>query len=243
MGRIIVASAIERHRRDLRIVLESYGHSVVEATTARQSIAEARTGTFDVLIVDSDIDHIDLYSFCRSVRTHSDLGIITLMREGAGQHRIDALNAGADDYLPEQFSFGELMARVRAIIRRVRSLSETRIRIALHDRAIDLSSRKIQGPGNRITALTPKEFLVLKCLIGSDRPVTNQDLARTVWDRHDTVDFEYVRIVVGQLRRKLEGDYTRPRYILTERSVGYRFTIPSAEGSQPCRTDSQAMAL
>jgi two-component system, OmpR family, KDP operon response regulator KdpE len=248
MGRIIIASKADRSRRDLRTALESEGHSVVEALTAGQAIAETRDTTCDVLIVDSDItdssiDNIDLYAFCRDVRTHSALGIIVLIRDDAEQSRIDALNAGADDYLSGHFSSAELLARVRAILRRIHILSETRTKIALHDRAIDLASRKVEGPGDRIAPLTPKEFLVLQRLIGADKPVTNQDLARSVWGRDESGTYEYVRMVISQLRRKLEADCTRPRYILTERLVGYRFTIPPAGQPSPCRIDSQARVL
>jgi two-component system KDP operon response regulator KdpE len=252
MARILVAGPVEQQRGDLRIGLESQGHAVAEAATAEHAIEEAKSGFHDVLIVDAGMDSIDLYGFCRAIRAHSDLGIIALLREGASQCRIDALNAGADDYHPQRFVLAELLARIRAIMRRIRAFGEAKAPIALQDRAIDLCSRKIQGPGNRVTALTPKEFLVLKFLIDStDKPVTHLDLARAAWEGRETGDFEYVRIVVSQLRRKLERDYTRPQYILTERSIGYRFTMPRAAEQPPARetpsyqyrTDSRAMAL
>jgi two-component system KDP operon response regulator KdpE len=252
MGRIIVASPNARQRRDLRIGLECQGHSVAEAISAEQTIEEALACIYDVLILDSRIDGLDLYSFCRAIRPHSDLGIIILLREGEEQSRIDALNAGADDYLPERFAVDELLARVRAILRRIRSFGDTRTRITLHDRAIDLSSRKVEGPGNRVAALTPKEFLVLKVLLdSSDKPVTNRDLARAVWEREESSDFEYLRTIVSQLRRKLERDHTRPQYLLTERAVGYQFRVPAVERLAPARenavypykSDSRAMAL
>jgi two-component system, OmpR family, KDP operon response regulator KdpE len=251
MGRIIVASGAEKKRRDFRIALEYEGHAVTEAADAPQAIEEIHSGSHDVLILDWNIDG-DLYTVCRAIRPRSALGIIALVREGAEHCRIDALNAGADDYLPERFVFAELLARVRAILRRVRPGVEIQSRILLTDRAIDLRTHKIHGPANRVTHLTPKEFLVLKCLIAhADQPVTYGALARTVWHRDGSGDLEYVRVVVGQLRRKLELDHNSPRHILTERSVGYRLTIPSPKSRQTvhrysgpaCQSDNQATAL
>jgi two-component system KDP operon response regulator KdpE len=172
---------------------------------------------------------------CRAIRRVSNLGIIVLRgqnnikqdRIDIKQDRIDALNAGADDHLASPFVVQELLARVRAVLRRVTRPEEERI--LLHDRAIDLKSYKIRGPGNRVSHLTPKEFLVLQCLLShADKPFTHQSLAQTVWQRDGLGELEFVRVVIKQLRRKLESDPDHPRYILTERSVGYRFRMASS---------------
>jgi two-component system KDP operon response regulator KdpE len=246
VGRIIVASRTAQQRKDLRIALERDGHMVAEAATTAQTIAEARTGDHDVIILDSNIDGSDSHNVCREIRPLSGVGIIVLLRSPGEHCRIDALNAGADDYLPEPFVLAELLARVRAIMRRVRRPEQTQDQIILDDRVIDLRSHKIEGPGSLITHLTPKEFLVLKCLIERDGElVTNRDLAQTVWNRDGCGDVEYVRIVISQLRRKLEPDHSRPTYIITERPRGYRFKLPALAGRQnhapACESDSQAM--
>jgi two-component system KDP operon response regulator KdpE len=242
MGRLILSIGNVEERRKLCLALERQGHSVTEADTPEQAVNRARHGLHDLVIVECGSDLTDLHQFCRDLRSHCDLGVILLLGDSQEQRRIDALNAGADDYLLQPFTLPELLARVRAILRRLGSAGPVGTRIALHDRVINLSSHKIEGPGDRHTALTPTEFLVLKLLIDSaDKPVTNCDLARGVWAREEFGDFEYVRIMVSQLRRKLEGDYTRPRYILTERSVGYRFTLSPAL-QEPYRTGIPATA-
>jgi two-component system KDP operon response regulator KdpE len=226
-GRILVASSGAERRRELRSALEFEGHLVVEAETASQTIEATSSGLHDVLLLDSALDGVGPYELCRSIRPKSDLGIILLCRDHSGQGRIDALNAGADDYVPDRFVFAELLARVRAILRRVTVPAGNRPRIVLEDRSIDFQSHEIHGPGGRIAHLTPKECLVLKHLVShANKPLTPQSLAQTVWQRDGSGQLEYVRIVVKQLRRKLEPDPNNPRYILTQRSAGYQFQMP-----------------
>jgi len=236
MARIIVAGSDGLRRRDLRTALECEGHAVREVETVSDAEVEACIGNGDLLIVDAELDGGDVFSLCRAVRADSNLGIIAIIPAGCEQARIDALNSGADDYVHEQFIVGELLARVRAILRRVRAITEVRESVRLEDRTIDLRSRKVEGPGNRIASLTPREFLVLERLIsGNGATVTNRHLAQTVWQRDGAGDLEYVRIVIGQLRRKLEPDHNSPRYILTERAIGYRFRTLAPGVSSPRR--------
>ncbi|MGA2882049.1 MAG: response regulator transcription factor [Bryobacteraceae bacterium] len=226
-GRILVASSGGEIRKELRSALEFEGHLVAEAETARQTIEETSSGLHDVLILDSVLDGVEPYELCRTIRPKSDLGIILLSRDDSGQGRIDALNAGADDQVPDQFVVAELLARVRAILRRVIRSSGNRRLIVLQDRAIDFQSHEIKGPDGRVAHLTPKECMVLRYLVtNANRPLTPQSLAQTVWQRDGSGQIEYVRIVVKQLRRKLEPDPDNPRYILTQRSVGYQFQMP-----------------
>jgi two-component system KDP operon response regulator KdpE len=244
MGRIIVASPTASQRRDLRVALERDSHEVIEACTTACVIDEIRNERSDVLILDSDAVEGDVYPLCRAVRSQSDAGIIVLIRDGMEHVRIDALNAGADDYLPQRFVTAELLARVRAVMRRLRGNSPADEHVRLPDRAINLQSHKIHGPGDKVSHLTPKECLVLEHLISRmNHPVTNRELALTLWSRADGGDFEYVRTVISDLRRKIEPNPTRPQYLVTQRSVGYRFTLPaSAPAARQCRTDSRAMA-
>ena len=224
--RILVASGNEDKRGELRAALELKGHGVTEAATAAQTVQKACAEMHDVLVMDSVVDGIAAYQLCRTIRPKSDLGIIVLAGEDTKQSRIDALNAGADDFIPVPFVLAELLARVRAILRRVIRSSEKGLQIVLQDRAIDLRSHKVRGPGSRVAHLTPKEFLVLQYLVAhADKPMTHQRLAQSVWQRDAGCEIEYLRIVVKQLRRKLEPDPEKPRYILTSRSVGYRFEM------------------
>jgi two-component system, OmpR family, KDP operon response regulator KdpE len=226
-GRILVASSGAEMRSKLRAALELEGHLVVEAETASQTIEQTGSGLHDVLILDSALEQVGRYDLCRAIRPKSDLGIILLIRDDSGQGRIDALNAGADDYVPDRFVLPELLARVRAILRRVTRSGGERQVVVLEDRAIDFQCYEIRGPQGRIARLTPKECLVLRYLVTHpNQPLTSQNLARRVWQRDSDGRIEFVRIVVRQLRRKLEPDPDNPRYILTQRSAGYQFQMP-----------------
>lgn len=228
-GRVLLAGSGTRQREDVRIALEFEGHEVEEAETADRILEETCSGLYQVLIVNSGYEGIEPHKLCRAIRMKSDLGIIVLGGyDDTRQGRIDALNAGADDYVPSPFVLRELLARVRAVLRRVARFDDEGRQIVLDDRAIDLKSYKIRGPGSRVSHLTPKEFLVLRCLMAQpNKAFTHQKLAQTVWQRDGNGEVEYLRIVIKQLRRKLEPDPDNPRYILTERSVGYRFEMPS----------------
>jgi len=226
-GRIIVSHRDPQERKELRVALEVEGHQVAEAETADQTLQETCSGPHHVLILDSRFEGIEPCELCRTIRLKSDLGIIVVAGDDTIQGRIDALNAGADDYLRSPFVQQELLARVRAVLRRVTPSDDAGRQILLQDRAIDLKSYKIRGPGSRVSHLTPNEFLVLQCLVTHANQVFKHNtLAQTVWRRDGEGDVEYMRIVIRQLRRKLEPDPDNPRYILTERSVGYRFHIP-----------------
>jgi len=239
-GRILIASSNADERGELRAALELEGHDVAEAAAATETIQKACTGPHDVLVMDSVVDGIVAYELCRTIRMKSDLGIIVLTGDDDQQSRIDALNAGADDYLPSPFVLRELLARVRAVLRRTTRSDDEGRQIILHDRAIDLRSYKIRGPGSRVSHLTPKEFHVLQCLVAHpNKAFTHQSLAQTVWQRDGGGEVEYLRIVIRQLRRKLEPVPDNPRYILTERSVGYRFHLPPAGQSAPTALSSQ----
>ncbi len=226
MSRILVASVAAEKRLELRAALEFQGHDVSEAATADEIVQEACCGMYDVLVLDSSSGGVGPCDVCRAVRPKSDLGIIVLNSNGSAQARIDALNAGADDCVPARYVLAELLARVRALLRRVTSSREQERQVLLHDRAIDLKSHKVKGPLDRVAHLTPKECLVLQCLIAhANKPLAHQSFARAVWQRDGRGNVEYLRVVIQQLRRKLEVHPARPRYILTERSFGYRFQL------------------
>lgn len=227
-GRILVASNGEQARKELRAALELEGHEVVEAETAEQTIKRSMQGRLDAVILDAALDQAEPYGVCRAVRRSSEVGIILICSDDSGQSRIDALNSGADDLLPGGFVWAELLARVRALVRRVRIMANNGEQIVLPDRAIDFRSHEITGPGGRIARLTPKECLLLRHLVThADRPLAPQTLARSLWQRDGQGRVEFVRNVVQQLRGKLEPDPSNPRYILTHRSLGYQFQMPA----------------
>lgn len=231
-GRIIVAGSSAEERRELRVGLEFEGHQITETETTDRTLRATYSGLHHALILVSRFEGTEPCELCRTIRSKSDLGIIVLAHDDTRQGRIDALNAGADDYLASPFVLRELQARVRALLRRVTRFEDEGHQIILQDRAIDLQSHKVRGPGGCVSHLTPKEFLVLQCLVAhANQSFSHQNLAQTVWQRDGGGEVEYMRIVIGQLRRKLEPDPNNPRYILTERSVGYRFHMPPPDGS------------
>lgn len=238
-GRIIVANSNAHERRELRRALEAEGYQVSEAETAAEAVRKTWSDEHLALILDSQLDGTEPHELCRSARLKSNLGIIVVAGDDTTQGRIDALNAGADDYLPSPFAIRELLARVRAVLRRVSRSDDGAHQIMLHDRAIDLKSYEVRGPGRQVSHLTPKEFLVLQCLLTRvNKAFTHQYLAQSVWQRDGQGGLEYVRIVIRQLRQKLEPDPGNPRYILTERSVGYRFQMP-LEPETPARVSNR----
>jgi two-component system KDP operon response regulator KdpE len=240
-GQVIVAGSSPQKRLEVRTTLECQSYDITEAVTPDEAIRRACSGEFDLLILDSAIDGLGPYELCQTIRSRSKIGIIVLRRDQRDYPGSDLLNAGADDFLPTGFVGGELLARVRAVLRRVpRSVSEGRV-VTLVDRTIDLRSRKVTGPDGRVEHLTPKEFLVFTYLLAhAGQPRTHQSLAQSVWQRNAEGEVEYVRIVIRQLRRKLEPDPEHPRYILTERAIGYRLRLPPVVPAM--RIDSQAMA-
>jgi two-component system KDP operon response regulator KdpE len=223
---IVVASSDAERRGEVRSALELEGHEVAEAWTAPQTIRHACTGPRHLLVMDSAVDGITAEDLCRKIRPQSKLGIIVWGGK-PGIPAIDALNAGADDYIPAPCVLVELQARARAILRRV-ARAVDRPPIVLGDRQVDLRSHEIRGPGNGVNHLTPKEAVVLQHLIACmNAPKSAQALAQAIWNRDGSGDLEYVRVVIRQLRRKIEPDPASPRYILTEPSAGYRFQMPS----------------
>jgi two-component system, OmpR family, KDP operon response regulator KdpE len=226
-GRVLLGACDAGKRKELRTVLEFEGHQVTEADAPPAILRGAPAGQYDVLILDEALEAGGAFALCRAVRSKSDLGIIMLSCDDSGQVRIDALNAGADDFLPPGFVLAELLARVRAILRRLTPAANRR-RVLLADRAINFQSHQITGPDGRIAHLTPKECLVLQHLVShANQPLTPQHLAQNVWQRDGQGQIEFVRVVVKQLRRKLEPDPDKPRYIVTQRSVGYQFQMPA----------------
>ena len=245
-GQVIVAGGSKQKRLEVRTALESQGYGITESIAPQDAIRRACSGEFDLLILDSVIDGIGPYEICQAIRAKSNIGIIVLRREERELAGSDLLNAGADDFLSAVFVIDELVARVRAVLRRVpRPASEEQV-VVLADRTIDLRSRKVTSAEGRVEHLTPKEFRVLTYLLEhAGQPRTHQSLARTVWNKNGDGEVEYVRIVIRQLRRKLEPDPEHPRYILTERAIGYRLRLPDsvqAPRFPARRIDTRAMA-
>jgi len=209
-------------RRFVRTALEAEGWSVHETDTLRQGLIDAGTRKPDLIILDLGLPDGDGMEFLRDLRGWSTVPVIVLSARVGEQDKIEALDAGADDYLSKPFGVGELLARVRAASRRRRDAGATGSVFEFGDVRIDLSLRTVHKNGESIH-LTPIEYRLLGLLIANTGKVlTHRQILREVWGPSHTEDGHYVRVYMGHLRQKLEDDPAQPRHILTETAVGYR---------------------
>jgi two-component system KDP operon response regulator KdpE len=211
-------------RRFVRAALETDGYRVAEAETQARGLIEAGTRRPDLLIVDLGLPDGDGIDLIRSLRSFSGAPVIVLSARTAEDVKVEALDAGADDYLVKPFGVAELLARTRAAMRRraTPASRDTPI-VAFDDVTIDLSARKVARAGAPVH-LTPVEFRLLSTLLAHpDKVLTHRHLLREVWGPSHAEHSHYLRIYMAHLRRKLESDPARPRHLLTEVGVGYRF--------------------
>ncbi len=213
-------------RRFVREALEEEGNRVLESATLKQGLALAHEAKPQLTILDLGLPDGDGVDFIRELRTQSELPVLVLSARSAENEKIRALDAGADDYLTKPFSIGDLLARVRALLRRNRNdgaSAETSFRFG--DVEVDLANRQITR-GNAVVHLTPIEYRLLCALLANTgRVMTYRHLLRAVWGNAHIESNHYLRIYVSHLRQKLEDDPAQPKYLLTETGIGYRFQI------------------
>jgi len=210
-------------RRFVRTALEAEGWTVHEAETLRQGLIDAGTRKPDLVILDLGLPDGDGMEFLRDLRGWSQVPVIVLSARVGEQDKIEALDAGADDYLSKPFGVGELLARVRATARRRHptALAPGSV-FEFGDVKVDLSLRTVHRDGERVH-LTPIEYRLLTLLIANaGKVLTHRQILREVWGPSHAEDGHYVRVYMGHLRRKLERDPARPEHLLTETAVGYR---------------------
>ena len=212
-------------RQFLRSSLGSEGYRVVESPTGRRGVIDARTQKPDIAIVDLGLPDFDGVQVIRAIREWSPMPILVLSARTHEKSKIEALDAGADDYVTKPFAVGELYARVRVALRHaVRSRSAGNL-LKLDAAVIDLEKRHAKRDGREIS-LTPIEFRLLACFarhIGM--VVTHRQLLTEVWGPTHQADTHYLRIYMKQLRDKLEADPLRPKHFITETGVGYRLVV------------------
>ncbi|MCW5222134.1 response regulator [Verminephrobacter aporrectodeae] len=212
-------------RRFVRLTLEREGHTVHEATTLQRGLIEAGTRRPDLLVLDLGLPDGDGVDLIRELRSWSTMAIIVLSARSAEASKIAALDAGADDYLVKPFGSGELMARVRAQLRRSQQPGAAggQALIAFGDVTVDLARRAVERGGQALH-LTPIEYKLLTHLAAQpDRVITHQQLLKAVWGPGHAQDTHYVRVHMANLRKKVERDASMPRHLRTETGVGYRF--------------------
>ncbi|MDB6041643.1 MAG: hypothetical protein JWM63_194 [Gammaproteobacteria bacterium] len=230
MHQILVIEDEPAIRNVLRVLLEAEGYRFIEADTAMRAEIEARSHKPDLLLVDLGLPDGDGLKVIRRVRSWSPVPVIVLSARTMEEQKIAALDAGADDYITKPFSAPELLARVRAALRRnVRGAEQTSV-LQFSQISVNLARRETQGPAGEIH-LTPLEYRVLECLarhLGSI--VIQNQLVREVWGPERLGDTRSLRVSVKNLRYKLEPDPRKPRYLVTEAGLGYR--LRADEGTQ-----------
>jgi two-component system KDP operon response regulator KdpE len=220
---IVVVEDDREIRRFVRSTLEDEGCKVAEADTGRQGLIEAATRKPDLVVLDLGLPDIDGLDFIRDLRTWSEAPVIVLSARSTEADKVVALDAGADDYLTKPFGVAELLARVRALLRRHGRGADGSAHFAFGDVSVDLSRRSVMRAGEPVR-LTALEYRLLAQLIGNaGKVLTHRHLLREVWGPSFVESNHYIRIYVARLRQKLEGDPAQPRHILTETGVGYRF--------------------
>ncbi len=223
-GNILVVDDEPQITRVLKTTLSSHGYGTRSAQDGVEALRMMNDWRPDLIITDLRMPNMDGLNLCRCVRETSQVPIIVLSVKGEERTKVEALDAGADDYVTKPFNINELLARVRAALRRATTKSEPEAEsIDLGDFRIDLQARSVQVK-DREVRLTPKEFELLVYLARHPgKVVTHRTLLSAVWGANSVEQPEYLRVFVGHLRKKLEPEEKSPRYIVTEPWVGYRF--------------------
>jgi len=231
-AKILVVDDEPQIRRMMRATLTSSGHQVDEARTGEEALEKFREFQPDLVLLDLNMPGIGGLEACKSIRAGSDVPIIILTVRNTEKEKVEALDAGADDYVSKPFGMQELLARIRAALRRAPSSAESGPQsFVSEDLEIDFAGRRVRLHDKNVR-LTPKEFELLRHLVAHEgKPVPHRELLQAVWGPDYGDETEYLRVFINHLRKKIEPSPAQPKYILTEPWIGYRFAIP--EGSEP----------
>jgi two-component system KDP operon response regulator KdpE len=234
-AKILIVDDEPQIRRVLRTTLTSQGYTVAEARTGDEALEQVRAERPDLILLDVNMPGISGLETCREIRASSDIPIIMLTVRGSEKDKVQALDAGADDYVVKPFGSEELMARIRAGLRRA-APAESLPPFVSSDLTIDFEKRAVLVKGQSVR-LTPKEFELLRHLVANlGKAQGHRRLLQAVWGPDYGEETEYLRVFINQLRKKIEPDPKNPRYIHTEPWIGYRFD-PPAEKSRPSRSE------
>jgi two-component system KDP operon response regulator KdpE len=208
-------------RRFLRAALSAEGYRFQEAATAKEGLAQAAAHRPDFILLDLGLPDQDGLEVIRGVREWSTVPILVLSARGRERDKIEALDLGADDYVAKPFTIGEVLARIRAGLRRSSAVAPGAI-FRFGQIEVDLDKRVVKVHGEEVH-LTPNEYKLLQVLIKhAGKVLTQRQLLQEVWGPNSTEQAQYLRVYIAQLRRKLEQDPARPRHLQTEPGVGYR---------------------
>jgi two-component system KDP operon response regulator KdpE len=219
---ILIVDDEPQIRRVMRTTLSSNGYSVIEARSGEEALEMMRKERPELVLLDVNMPGMSGLDVCREIRDESEVAIIMLTVRNSEHDKVLALDAGADDYVVKPFSIEELLARIRAALRRTSSPEPVPAYVS-SDLEIDFERRKVLVQG-RPVRLTPKEFELLRHLVTSQgKPLEHRRLLQAVWGPDYGNETEYLRVFINQLRKKIEPDPAHPKYIHTDPWVGYRF--------------------
>ena len=229
-AKILVVDDDPQLRRVMKAALTKQGYIISDVRSGEAALEKLREERYDLVILDRNMPGMGGIEACRSIREHSDIGIIMLTVRKTELDKIEALDAGADDYITKPFSMPELLARLRANLRRSPlSPRQGASIMTFGDVQLDLDSHHVSIHG-RDVRLTPKQFEVLNYLIANPNvSIPHAKILQTVWGPDYGGEAEYLHVLVNQLRKKIEPDPSKPRYILTEPWLGYRFQLPPSK--------------
>ena len=223
-GTVLIVDDERSIRISLRTILSNIGFDIVEAARGEEALSLVRTAQLDAVLLDINMPGMGGVEVCRLMRKESArLPIVMLTVQGSEDRKVEALDAGADDYITKPFQLRELIARLRAAVRRNKIIDAEETVILIGDVRLDPVRHVVQKKG-RSLHLTPKQFELLHYLMANaGRPVPHAKLLRSVWGPEYGDELEYLRTFVRQLRMKIEDDPGDPKYLMTEAHIGYRF--------------------
>lgn len=228
-ARILIVDDAPQIRRVMRTTLVARGYMVSTARNGEEALDKVREERFDLILLDINMPGIGGMEACRIIRSQSDIPIVILSIRNTEKEKVEALDAGADDYVTKPFSMPELLARIRAGLRRAPMMSSgTPDLLNLGSTAINFVARRVTVDGTEVR-LTPKEFDLLRYFASNpDAAIPHTKLLQAVWGPDYGEEVEYLRVFINQLRKKIEPDPSHPAYLLTEPWVGYRLSLPKA---------------
>ena len=223
-GKILVVDDDPQIRRVMKATLVGHNYEVIEARSGEEALEKGPHEMPSLVLLDMNLPGIDGLETCRAFRGASDVPVIILSVRNTEKDKVAALDAGADDYVTKPFGIEELLARIRAAMRRSPAGAEGGPHaFQSPDLEVDFDTRKVRAHGSDVR-LTPKEFELLRYLVAhAGKPVTHRELLQAVWGPDYGDEPEYLRVFINQVRKKVEVNPAKPKYILTEPWVGYKF--------------------
>jgi two-component system KDP operon response regulator KdpE len=226
-GKIMVVDDDPQIRRVLRTALVAQGYEAIDARNGEEALDMLKEQKADLVILDVNMPGMNGLETCRAMRSFTEVPIVMLTVRDAESDKVEALDAGADDYVTKPFGSPELLARIRAALRRSPQMMPETNSVRFDDVEINFTTRRVIV-GEREARLTPKEFELLQYMVAHPNvPLTHTKLLQSVWGPDYGEEVEYLRVFINQLRKKIEKNPSNPKYLLTEPWVGYRFHMPA----------------